>query len=231
MEAEPGREPAATAGHRGWPGRWCASWTARWSRCATRSTDEFAIAFGDVFYEHLLSRQQPVDVAVARALAEAAGPVPSAARPAVSLATPGVFGARAAGLTLPVPRGRPRLDPADAADGAFPRRARTVRGPGRGDGDGERRAGARQRRTAVLLHGMAGAGKTACALELAYRHQDAFAAAAFWQAPTRDDEWAGALADLANRLEIQLGDYGFAMAGAHRDGGRAARRSCRGCGG
>ena len=47
-------------------------------------------------------------------------------------------------------------------------------------------------RTAVLLHGMAGAGKTACALELAYRHQDAFAAAAFWQAPTRDDEWAGA---------------------------------------
>jgi CHAT domain len=76
-------------------------------------TDEFAIAFGDVFYEHLLSRRQPVDVAVARALAKATGPVPSAARPAVSLATPGVFGARAAGLRLAVPRGRPVMDPAD----------------------------------------------------------------------------------------------------------------------
>ncbi len=60
---------------------------------------------------------------------------------------------------------------------------------------------------------MAGAGKTACALELAYRHQEAFAAAAFWQAPTKDDEWASALADFANRLDIQLGEYGFTMAG------------------
>ena len=66
--------------------------------------------------------------------------------------------------------------------------------------------------TAILLHGMAGAGKTACALELAYRHQDAFAAAAFWQAPTRDEEWASGLADFANRLDIQLADYGFTMA-------------------
>ena len=68
-------------------------------------------------------------------------------------------------------------------------------------------------RTGVLLHGMAGAGKTACALELAYRHADAFAAAAFWQAPTREEEWASALPDFANRLDIQLSDYGFTMAG------------------
>ena len=54
------------------------------------------MAFGDVLYEQLLSRRQPVDVAVARAIAEAAGP--AAARPTVSLATPGIFGAQAAGL-------------------------------------------------------------------------------------------------------------------------------------
>ncbi len=64
----------------------------------------------------------------------------------------------------------------------------------------------------ILLHGMAGAGKTACALELAYRHQESFAAAAFWQAPTREEEWASGLADFANRLDIQLADYGFTMA-------------------
>ena len=176
-------------------------------------TDEFAIAFGDVFYEHLFSRQQPVDVAVARALRLAAAPAPSAGRPAVSLATPGVFGARAQGLRLDVPRGRPVIDPAEQRMAFFPAepvrfvgraaamaKASTALAPGSG-------------KTAVLLHGMAGAGKTACALELAYRHAENFAAAAFWQAPTREEEWASALADFATRLDIQLADYGFTMTG------------------
>ena len=66
-------------------------------------------------------------------------------------------------------------------------------------------------RAGVLLHGMAGSGKTACALELAYRHQDSFAAAAFWQAPLTEDGFGGALASLAAQLEIQLGEFGFAM--------------------
>jgi hypothetical protein len=175
-------------------------------------TDEFAIAFGDVFYEHLFSRRQPVDVAAARALAEAAGPAPSAARPAVSLATLGVFGARAAGLRLDVPRGRPEMDPAEQRMAYFP--AEPARFVGRAEAMAKASAALApgSGKTAVLLHGMAGAGKTACALELAYRHADVFAAAAFWQAPTREDEWASALADFANRLDIQLGDYGFTMA-------------------
>jgi CHAT domain len=166
--------------------------------------DEFAIGFGGVLYEHLLGRDQPVDVAVARALRRASG---------VSLATPGMFGARAAGLLLPVPRGEPDLDPGQARTAYLPgeparfvgraaamARASTALAPASG-------------RTGVLLHGMAGAGKTACAVELAYRHQDGFAAVAFWQAPTREEEWEGALANLASALETQLGRYGFAMTG------------------
>jgi hypothetical protein len=58
---------------------------------------------------------------------------------------------------------------------------------------------------------MARAGKTSCAVELAYRHQDSFAAVAFWQAT--GGEFTDALADLAVTLETQLGRYGFAMAG------------------
>src|ERR1700678_2528148 len=166
--------------------------------------DEFAIGFGGLLYEHVLGRGQPVDVAVARALKGVSG---------VSLATPGLFGARAAGLRLPVPAGTPRLDP-DQTPTAYlpPEPARFV-----GRAAAMARASAAlapaSGRTGVLLHGMAGAGKTSCAVELAYRHRDGFAALAFWQAPTREDEFDGALANLASALETQLGRYGFAMTG------------------
>jgi hypothetical protein len=175
-------------------------------------TDEFAMEFAEVLYERLLSRGQTADVAVARAAAEAAGPELTAARPAISLGTPGLFGARAAGLTVPVPRAAPRLDPAGQRMAYFP--DEPDRFVGRLDAMAEAGAAlaAGSGRTSVLLHGMAGGGKTACALELAYRHQDSFAAVAFWQAPTREGEWEGALADLASRLEIQLGGYGLSIA-------------------
>ena len=182
-------------------------------------TDDFAIAFAKDLYERLLgardtqpsSRGQPLGTALARAVTHAAGPQPTPARPVLSLATPVLIGGRSAGLVLEVPRGQPELDPALVAMQEFPpeperfvgrtqamAQASTVLAPGSGQ-------------AGVLLHGMAGSGKTACALELAYRHQDSFAAAAFWQAPLADDEFGGALASLAAQLEIQLGEFGFAM--------------------
>jgi tetratricopeptide (TPR) repeat protein len=175
--------------------------------------DEFAIAFTDVFYEHLLGRRQPADVAVARAVADAARPAPSAAIPAASIATPGVFGARAAGLVLRAPHGNPVINPAGQPMAYFP--AEPPRFVGRAAAMAQASAALApgSGRTAVMLHGMAGAGKTACALELAYRHAGGFAAAAWWQAPTRAEEWPTALADLANRLDIQLAGDGFTIAG------------------
>jgi len=158
-------------------------------------TDDFAIAFAKELYERLLglqdaqpgSRGQPLDMALARA----AGPRPTPARPVLSLATPVLLGGQAGGLVLEVPRGQPELDPALARMQEFPpeperfvgraqamARASVALAPGNGQ-------------AGVLLHGMAGSGKTACALELAYRHQDSFAAAAFWQAPLADDEFGG----------------------------------------
>ena len=171
-------------------------------------TDEFAIAFGNAFYEQLLRHRQPVERAVARASARAGGATPS-----VSLVTPGVFGAPAAGLRLAVPDGEPVLDPGKVRMERFP--AEPERFVGRA-GPMAAASAALARgsgRTAVVLHGMAGAGKTACALELAYRYHDSFAAAAFWQAPTRDEEFGGALASLAVALEAQLGRYGLTMTG------------------
>jgi tetratricopeptide (TPR) repeat protein len=66
-------------------------------------------------------------------------------------------------------------------------------------------------RTAVVFHGIAGVGKTTCAVELAYRHQRGFDALAFWSAPTDPDQFGDALHLLALAWEAQLADYGFAM--------------------
>jgi tetratricopeptide (TPR) repeat protein len=66
-------------------------------------------------------------------------------------------------------------------------------------------------RTAVVFHGMAGAGKTTCAVELAHRRQFGFGVLVFWSAPTDLDQFDDALRLLAVALEAQLADYGFAM--------------------
>lgn len=140
-------------------------------------------------------------------MTEATGPVASAARPVVSAATPGVFGARAIGLRLAVPRSSPQVDTSEPKLAYFD--------PPYGPGEPERfvgRAAAMAKATAALAPA-AGSGKTTCAMELAYRNAERFGAAAFWQAPTKDDQWQGALENLATRLEAQLGDYGFAMNG------------------
>jgi hypothetical protein len=182
-------------------------------------TDDFAIAFAAELYERLLGsrdpgsggRGQPLGTAVARSAAAAAGRAPSAARPALSLATPVLLGARSAGLVLAVPRGEPELDPALVRMERFP--PEPERFVGRAAAMA--RAGAAlapdSGRAGIALHGMAGSGKTACAVELAWRHQDSFEAAAFWQAPLAADQFGGALASLAAALDIQLGASGFAM--------------------
>ena len=175
--------------------------------------DEFAIAFVNALYENLLSSRLPVDLAAARATAAAAEVMPSATGPPVSLVTPVLFGEKVVGLRLDAPRGRPVTDPAEQRLAYFPDE------PSRFVGRAEEMARAsaalspRSGQTGVLLHGIVGGGKTICALELAYRHADSFAAAVFWQAPVREDEWAAALPDLTNRLDVQLADYGFSMAG------------------
>lgn len=67
------------------------------------------------------------------------------------------------------------------------------------------------KRRAVVFLGISGAGKTTCAVELAYRHHRDFVALAFWSAPTDPDQFSDALRLLAVALDTQLGDHGFAM--------------------
>jgi tetratricopeptide (TPR) repeat protein len=187
--------------------------------------DDFAIALDEQVYEGLLGRDQALARAVQLALPEAAGAAPSVGAPAISVATPALFGPRAAGLSLRSPPGQPRFNVGTSKMAYF-------RAAG---GEPERfvgRAGVlarastalapenRERHTAVLLHGMAGAGKTACALELAYRHEQAFGALAWWQAPEQGRDITTSLRDLAVAMETQL--PGLAM--VHAVGGEAELR-------
>jgi hypothetical protein len=173
--------------------------------------DDFAVGFADALYDRLFRQGQTLDRAVAAVVPAVLGPASSAARPAISVATPAIFGASAQGLLLVPPTCRPDLDPANPRMKLFP--PEPLRFVGRAEPMAAASAALAPEsgRTAVVFHGMAGAGKTACALELAYGHQRAFAALAFWSAPTDPDQFGDALRLLAVAWEAQLGDYGFAM--------------------
>lgn len=70
---------------------------------------------------------------------------------------------------------------------------------------------AASKRRAVVFPGISGAGKTTCAVQLAYRHHRDFVGLAFWSAPTDPDQFSDALRLLAVALDTQLGDHGFVM--------------------
>jgi hypothetical protein len=195
--------------------------------------DDFAIALTGKVYDLLARQGQPLPRALGIALrdllgdAGGAGPaaaVPgggpgaapgaasSAARnggrfPALSVAVPALFGGRAVDLRLAAPRrtGPPSLDHAALKMAGFPPAPERFVG----------RTGVMARASAalaaasgipgVLLHGMPGGGKTACALELAYGHEQAFDALIWYKAPDEGSEIGGALTDFALTLERAIG--------------------------
>src|SRR5262249_2727226 len=129
--------------------------------------------------------------------------------PALSAATPAIFGGSAAGLTLRAPG---REDAESYATGSL-KMAGFPPQPDRFVG----RTGVMARASAalardskvpgVLMHGMPGGGKTACALELAYTHEHAFDRLVWYKAPDEGMDIAGALTDFALTLERELPDF------------------------
>ena len=147
-------------------------------------TDDFAVRLTDEFYRLLWDSGLPVDVVVPKAVVVAAESGSDARDLAGHAGDLRGTGGRPA-VDAPESR-RSDVGPEGGADGVFPSRTTSVRGPERGQW--------RQRapvalapasgQVGVLMHGMAGAGKTTCAVEVAYCHENTFAALAFWQAPT-----------------------------------------------
>ena len=165
--------------------------------------DEFAASLAERVYELIIGQGQMLPQALGTALSELAAGVPAPWCPALSVATPALFGDRAVDLELPAPpRTGSVCDPPGASKLAgFPgppdrfvgrvalmARASTALAP---------RSGI----SGVLLHGMPGGGKTACALELAYVHEDAFETFVWYKAPDDDRDTDTALTEFALTLE------------------------------
>lgn len=177
--------------------------------------DRFAIELAKDLYRQMWDQRADLPTALVRAAAAAAA---GTAGDCLAIVTPALFGGRAAGLKLTPPGGYEH-----AAAGPFahlPREAEVFVG----------RVGVLTRaglalaadsgKAGVALHGMAGAGKTACAAELAHhmRLSGRFLDAVWWKAPDQGAETAGALADFAHSFDTQLAAYGFLLAAAvHSD--------------
>lgn len=167
--------------------------------------DGFAVALARELYPRLLGAGQPVDRAVALALPKAAGQRPTAAVPAASIGTPMLIGAGAAGLRVAPPPGRVVLDPYAERMAWFPPEPKRFVGRTQALIEASTALAPESGRVGVLFVGMVGAGKSACALELAHQHRGRFGALAWWQAPDQPDEFGQALVSFAAAMEAQLG--------------------------
>jgi hypothetical protein len=128
------------------------------------------------------------------------------------VATPALFGARAADLQLQPPK-QPLQGFAvpDTGLAEFPAQPEYFVGRVAAMTRASAALAAEGQQSGALFHGMAGAGKTACAVELTYHHRAAgrFEALVWYKAPEADKDIALALRDFALAMERQL--PGFAM--------------------
>ncbi len=184
--------------------------------------DEFAIALSGKLYELLVDRGQPLPRAVGMTLKHLMGEPGGASFPALSVAAPALFGATAAGLRLAAPD---RTQPAKYDTGAlkmagFPPQPERFVGRTGVMARASAALAAQSTVPGVLLHGMPGSGKTACALELAYGHEHAFESLVWFKAPDEGMDITGALTDFALTLERDL--PGFQMIGVLTDENKLA---------
>src|SRR5262249_34930343 len=138
-------------------------------------------------YRLIAAKGQPVASAVGIALADpkvVADP-PTLGCPALSGVTPALFGAQAAELTLAAPqRAGPLPFPMEGARLAgWPTQPKRFVGRTAVMAKASAALAPRSGVPGVVLHGMPGGGKTACGLELAYTHEDAFTAMVWFKAP------------------------------------------------
>ncbi|MBT2212500.1 CHAT domain-containing protein [Actinomadura sp. NEAU-AAG7] len=166
-------------------------------------TSEFAVDLAASVYEQVIGGGRSLPGALARALPALVTVPPTAGRPALSVATPAIFSPPGAATTVHAPSGS--YHPAHEAAGLpelperFVGRVSVMAGASAALAPQSGVPG-------VVLHGMAGAGKTTCALELAHTHADTFSAFVWFTAPAEGADISDALPRFVAALETVLPD-------------------------
>jgi tetratricopeptide (TPR) repeat protein len=168
--------------------------------------DDFAIALSEKLYELLADRGQPAAHAVGMAVKDLSA---EGRFSALSAATPALFGGSAPDLRLAAPtRTGPRsYGTVELKMAGFP--PQPERFVGRTSVMARTSAALADESSipGIVLRGMPGGGKTACALELAYTHEHAFERLVWFKAPDDGMEISGALTQFALALERSLEDF------------------------
>ncbi|NBC33930.1 MAG: CHAT domain-containing protein [Alphaproteobacteria bacterium] len=170
--------------------------------------DDFVISLGLGLYEKQFAKTHDLPRAAQRALTESL----QGDCGALSVATPALFGRRAAGLSLRPPvLGTTDFTVPETGLAEFPAEPPRFVGRVKAMTDASAALAPQSGKAGVLFHGMAGGGKTACAVELARHHETAgrFRAFAWFQAPEEGKDIALARRDFALALERQLPGVSF----------------------
>ena len=170
--------------------------------------DDFATEMALTLYELMLDKKQPLPQALQLALDDALDPARTPYFPAFSRITPLLFGARAADLRLQAPPRKPSFELPQTGLFRFPPQPERFVGRLMPMLRAGQALAPESGKTGVLFYGMAGAGKTACALELAYGYDrqnlERFTGFAWHKAPEEGHDIAAALTQFALSLEEQL---------------------------
>jgi len=174
--------------------------------------DELATTFTEALYDYLLDRRQTLPRAAELALRAALGRLDDGSAPEarpLSAVTPVLFGRRATGLTLSAPSKPPKFRVVETGLAYFDQEPGHFVGRVRAMMRASAVLGVQSNKSGVLFHGMAGSGKTSCAVELAYHHERAgrFQGFVWYRAPEQDMEIALALRNFALAMERQLPEF------------------------
>ena len=175
-------------------------------------TDDLATRLAEELYDAVIGKGQNLPTALGSALPSLVDYPPTVGCRALSVGTPAIFGARALNTdrTIRAPHGELAADEERARKMKFcpPPPARFV-----GRVGVMARVGAalapHSGIAGVMVHGMAGAGKTACAAELANTHQDNFDRLVWFKAPDEGAYVAEALSRFAAQFETQIPELPF----------------------
>lgn len=168
--------------------------------------DDFATELALTLYDRLLEKRQPLPQALQLALADALNP--SHDTYLYTRLTPLLFGTRAADLRLQAPPRAPSFESPQTGLFAFPQMPERFVGRLMPMLTASEALAPESDKTGVLFYGMAGAGKTACALELAYGYDPKnlarFTHFVWHKAPEEGHDIADSLTRFALSMENQL---------------------------